>query len=171
MENTHTRILVDALCIIGIIFAVFLWKNQNNTTTTQQTVPTNSLALKQQCSTDGVAYFNNTLLPQTSPVVIAQNNLKLFQQFGQQEMEQSATKSISFPMTAEYAYSAKLNTCLIYYVETTVLNNGGAITDFNVADVYKNKIIDSYFEVDGKPGNQGSSFDNFNADKRALMGD
>src|SRR5882724_6426178 len=152
--------LLAALCTVAIIFGVYnLWKHR----AAEAAAPAN-LALRQKCASDGASYYKDTLLTQASPQTIANDNASLVRLYGEQAAQQNGfTKSISFS-EPQYALSTKLNTCLIYYVETSVLTTGTVVNYF-VTDVYTNKYTLAYFEVDGRPGNAGTSYAAFEADR------
>lgn len=122
-----------------------------------------SLAMKQKCSSDGQKYFNDVVLPQGSPEEIGRGN----QLIGQQNMS-AWRKNLTFG-NQEFSYSPSLNTCLIYYMETTLMYDNTIITNFYIKDVYTNKAIMSYYEVNGSP-QVGRTYADFYDDKSLIMG-
>ena len=136
---------------------------QKATQTSATQSKADELAMKQKCNEDGQKYFNDTVKPKESQAYINKNNAAV----GVQYSNMWTTKTIV--SDDQYTYNAKLNTCLIYYIEQEWMNNGSYLVNYYIYDIYSNKQLDDYYTVDSKSG--GGSWENFSAYKNELWGE
>ena len=138
---------------------------QTPTALSPTTSPVSNLAMKQKCSQDGQAYFENTVKPQYSATAIAKANQELSPQ------AMNAWIKSEDVVNEEYAYNAKFNTCLIAYKAWVYFNSGSVEWSGYIKDIYTNREITSFNYFDGK--NAGAAYqtsDQFATDEEDLMG-
>jgi hypothetical protein len=102
-----------------------------------------TLEEKQQCAKDGAAWVKKNLEDFATPQAIYQSNL----QVGTSD-KSFVTSSMSVG-NPTYAFSTKLNTCLVDYLTITNMMDGSSLVDHGIEDVYTNKSIDEWLTKSG----------------------
>jgi hypothetical protein len=164
-RNWVTVLIVAVLLAIALaqyLSSVFTQRVSSSNLTN----PQDALAMKQTCSSDGMKYFDDTILPDGSLAGLAQYN-----QSAQEAGDSTSDLAKSITVGGEqFAYNASLNTCLIYYQESYLFDDGSSIVQNDIKDIYTNQTVTDFAVYNGQPAAGDGTFDEFSATKASLMG-